>query len=278
MRPPPIDRLFVVLYAALGAAWVVDVTLGERLGEPWRRWVPLYVGLLAAHLLARFRLKPPRREDPSLVVDTSAVLDARLGPLLETGLADVLLVVPDRVISELQSLADHADAKRRVRGRRGLELLASLRANSRVRLVVDDRELREYAGKPVDECLIELAKDRGAKLLTGDFNLNKAAQARGVQVVNLNDVARAMRPAFAVGDRLEIDVTRAGEQSGQGVGHLDDGTMVVVEGARGFVGRRTAVVVTGLTQSSAGRMIFARCEGPVDGPVGEPVDTSPPTA
>jgi uncharacterized protein YacL len=264
MNPPLLHRAFAALAAAVSTAWVAEMCAAPHLPEVHARWLAISLGLVVGYLVARGTL--PRCESPEaeLVVDTSALLDGRLGDLLETGIVSATLVVPQAVIGELQGLADGDDKPRRARGRRGLELLTQLREHRQVRLVVDDRALREYAGKPVDERLIALAVDRGARLLTGDFNLNQVARTHGVAVVNLNDVARAMRPACSVGDRLELDVKRPGDQSGQGVGHLEDGTMVVVEGACEHVGRRVVLTVTSVTQSSAGRMIFGRCQGPVD--------------
>lgn len=264
MNPPLLHRLFAALAAAVSIAWVTEVCAAPHLPEVHARWLALWLGLLVGYLVVRGTL--PRRDahEAEFVVDTSALLDGRLGDLLETGIVSATLVVPQAVIGELQGIADSDDKPRRARGRRGLELLSQLREHAQIELVVDDRELREYAGKSVDERLIALAVDRGARLLTGDFNLNQVARTHGVAVVNLNDVARAMRPACAVGDRLELDVKRAGEQPSQAVGHLEDGTMVVVEGAREYVGRRVALTVTSVTQSSAGRMIFGRCQGPVD--------------
>lgn len=192
------------------------------------------------------------------VLDTSVLIDGRIADLIETEAIDNQLVIPRFVLAELQNIADSGDKMRRSRGRRGLDVLNRLRNNERVDLNIHDRELPEMADQPVDMKLILLARHLEAKIITGDFNLNKIARIHSVPVVNLNDISNALKPVFLPGEEFVVRVVKPGEESGQGVGYLDDGTMVVVEGARDHVSRTIRIAVTSVLQTSAGRMIFGR--------------------
>jgi uncharacterized protein YacL len=194
------------------------------------------------------------------ILDTSVIIDGRIADVVETRIFDTQLIMPGFVVAELQSVADSADRLRRGRGRRGLDILNRLRNNPDVDLVIYDRELPEFAGQPVDLKLVLLAKHLAGKLVTNDYNLNKVAQLHDVGVINLNDVANALKPVFLPGEHLDVRLVKAGEESGQGVGYLDDGTMVVVEGGREHLQQTVTVSVTSVLQTSAGRMIFGRCE------------------
>ena len=195
-----------------------------------------------------------------LVLDTSAVIDGRIADVVETRLLESPLVVPRFVLTELQAVADSSDRLRRGRGRRGLDILNRLRTKPEVELEIFDRELAEFSGQSVDLKLVLLAKHLGGKVVTSDYNLNKVAQLHEVDVVNLNDLANALKPVFLPGEALQVQIVKAGEEAGQGVGYLDDGTMVVVEGAREQVHKQVRVTVTSVLQTSAGRMIFGRSE------------------
>ncbi len=201
------------------------------------------------------RLKP-------CVLDTSVVIDGRIADVVETNVLDGQLVMPKFAIAELQAIADSSDRLRRSRGRRGLDILNRLRNNPTVELDIFEHELPEFVGQPVDMKLVVLAKHLGGKLLTNDYNLNKVARLQGVPVVNLNDLANALKPVFLPGERIEVQLVKAGEESGQGVGYLDDGTMVVVEGGRDYIGKQAALTVTSVLQTSAGRMVFGRFDSP----------------
>ncbi len=189
-----------------------------------------------------------------LLLDTSAVIDGRIADVMETKIVDVPVVIPRFVLSELQQVADSQDAQKRVRGRRGLDVLNRLRKSRGVR--IEDAELPGVEG--VDAKLVKLARTLDARILTTDFNLNKVAQVEGIEVVNLNDVAHALRPDVLPGEKLTVKILRTGESAGQGVGYLDDGTMVVAEECGARVGQPVEVVVTNIRQTSAGRMIFSR--------------------
>lgn len=197
------------------------------------------------------------------VLDTSVVIDGRIADVVDTQMLDHQLVMPQFVVAELQGIADSGDRMRRSRGRRGLDVLNRLRANSRVELMIFDRELPEFAGQSVDLKLVLLAKHLHGKVITNDYNLNKVAKLHGVGVINLNDVANALKPVFLPGETFEVRIVKPGEEAGQGIGYLDDGTMIVVEGGREHVHHTVRVAVTSVLQTSAGRMIFGRCEAQV---------------
>ncbi|MGA2617344.1 MAG: PIN domain-containing protein [Thermoguttaceae bacterium] len=194
------------------------------------------------------------------VLDTSVVIDGRIADVVETRIIDGPLIMPQFVISELQAIADSSDRLRRSRGRRGLDILNRLRTNAKADVQIFDRDLPELAGQPVDLKLVVLAKHLKGKLVTNDYNLNKVARLQGVEVVNLNDLANALKPIFLPGEQVAVRVVKAGEEPGQGVGYLEDGTMVVVESGREYIGRQVNITVTSVLQTSAGRMVFGKCE------------------
>jgi uncharacterized protein YacL len=196
------------------------------------------------------------------ILDTSVVIDGRIADVVKTKIIDNKLIMPRFVLSELHAIADSSDRLRRGRGRRGLNILNDLQANGEIELSIFDRELPEFAGQQVDQKLVILAKHLDGKIITNDFNLNKVARLNGVGVINLNDVANALKPLFLPGEIIEVRVVKPGEESGQGVGYLDDGTMVVVEGGREHINESVKIVVTQMLQTSAGRMIFGRIEAP----------------
>ncbi|MDZ4819486.1 MAG: TRAM domain-containing protein [Planctomycetota bacterium] len=195
------------------------------------------------------------------VLDTSVVIDGRIADVVETQVFDNQLIMPRFVIAELQGIADSSDRMRRSRGRRGLDILNRLRANTSIDVMIFDRELPEFTGQPVDLKLVLLAKHLNGRVVTNDYNLNKVAKLHGVEVINLNDLANALKPVFLVGETIDVRVVKAGESPGQGIGYLDDGTMIVVEGGRDHINTTIRVVVTSMLQKSAGRMVFGRYEG-----------------
>lgn len=193
------------------------------------------------------------------VVDTSAIIDGRLVDIIESHFIDGDVLVPQFVLAELQRIADADDSLRRKRGRRGLEVLDRLVAQSAVRTEV----VKDDPGPgPVDEKLIRMCLDREAALVTTDYNLNRVAALQGVRVLNVNQLANAMKPTFLPGERLSLTVVKEGREAGQGIAYLEDGTMVVVEDAAELVGRTIDVVVTSSLQTNMGRMIFARAAEP----------------
>ncbi len=205
------------------------------------------------------------------ILDTSAVIDGRIADVIETQMIDNQLVMPRFVLAELQGIADSNDRMRRSRGRRGLDILNRLRSNRLVDFQIHDRELPEMEGQPVDMKLVLLAKHLDGKLVTGDYNLNKVAKLHNVSVINLNDLSNALKPVFLPGEHVIVRIVKAGESEGQGVGYLEDGTMIVVENGRAHMGEDVEIGVTSVLQTSAGRMIFGKFEavaatGPVQVP------------
>ena len=196
-----------------------------------------------------------------LVLDTSVIIDGRIADVCDTRLIDTKLIVPRFVLQELQAIADSSDKLKRNRGRRGLDVLKRLQTNPKVELQMHDGnvpELRTGERIRVDERLVILAKALSARVVTNDFNLNKIAQLQGVDVINLNELANAMKTVALPGEMMPVRIVKAGDQIGQGVGYLDDGTMVVVEQGRSLIGQEVAIVVTSVLQTPAGRMIFGR--------------------
>lgn len=195
-----------------------------------------------------------------LILDSSALIDGRVADVVDTRILDVELIVPKFIIQEVQDIADSHDKLRRSRGRRGLDVLRQLQQDPKVDIHVNESESSSVKGRSVDQRLVELAKSLNGRVLTNDFNLNKVAGIQGVEVVNLNDVANALKPRFIPGEHIEIKLIKEGESPGQGVGYLDDGTMVVCENGGSDIGKLVNLTVTSVLQNSAGRMIFGRIE------------------
>jgi uncharacterized protein YacL len=194
-----------------------------------------------------------------MLLDTSVLIDGRIGDICATGILESQLIVPRFVLLELQQVADSPDKLKRNRGRRGLDVLAKLQQSSRISVVLYDSSARDQdKDAAVDTKLLNLAADLNARVLTNDFNLNKVAQLRGVDVININDLTNALKPVVLPGEKMLVRIVKAGEEPGQGVGYLEDGTMVVIEQARGFVNDEVEVTVTSALQTSAGKMIFGR--------------------
>ena len=197
------------------------------------------------------------------ILDTSVVIDGRIADIIETGIIDNQLVMPRFILSELQGIADSSDKMRRGRGRRGLDVLDRLRNNNDVDFKIYDRELPEMQGQPVDMKLLLLARHLEGKVVTGDFNLNKVAKLQNVPVINLNEIANSLKPVFLPGELIKIRVVKAGEGAGQGVGYLDDGTMIVIEEGRDHIGEEVNITVTSMLQTSAGRMVFGKFDSQI---------------
>ena len=190
-----------------------------------------------------------------VIVDTSAIIDGRIADISQAGFIPGSLIIPRFVLDELQHIADSYDAVRRNRGRRGLEMLTKLQKESNIPVNISEMDVKDV--KDVDSKLVKLAKIFGCAIVTNDFNLNRVAELQGVQVLNVNELANAVRPVVLPGEEMEVRIIQEGKESGQGVGFLDDGTMIVVEGGRRHINSRIEVVVTRVLQTAAGRMIFA---------------------
>jgi uncharacterized protein YacL len=197
-----------------------------------------------------------------LVLDTSVIVDGRIADIANTQILNTELVIPRFVLQELQTIADSSDKLKRTRGRRGLDMLNKLQTSEVIEIKILDVQPEHGARNDgVDDMLIDLADQLGGKVVTNDYNLNKVAQLRGVPVININDLANALKPVVLPGETLTIKVIKGGEEPGQGIGYLDDGTMVVAEGGRERLGEAVVLTVTSVLQTSAGRMVFGRLEG-----------------
>ncbi len=193
-----------------------------------------------------------------LVIDSSALIDGRIADVVETRILDAEMVVPKFIIQEVQDIADSHDKLRRSRGRRGLDVLRALQQDPKVDIHVHESDSAPAKGRSVDQRIVDLAKQLNGRVLTNDFNLNKVASVQGVEVVNLNDVSNALKPRYIPGEHIRIKLIKEGESPGQGVGYLDDGTMVVCENGGSEISKQIDLVVTSVLQNSAGRMIFGR--------------------
>jgi uncharacterized protein YacL len=270
----PID--FILGAAGIAGGMLVGFVLSQPLQYVSPRWLAATaaVAIYAMAAVVGWRLAIIKRDDiaaafPSLsarqaagsadepqqikLLDTSAIIDGRFLELVDLGVLEGDLRVPRFVLAELQTLADSADDTKRARGRRGLDLLARIRADESVELFeADYPDIPEVDGK-----LIRLAADTEGAIITVDYNLSKVAEVRGIPVVNISDVAAALKPAFLPGESLRLTVVREGKEPEQGVGYLEDGTMVVVQKGREYVGSVVDSEVTSVLQTSGGRMIFA---------------------
>jgi uncharacterized protein YacL len=195
-----------------------------------------------------------------LILDISVLIDARIVVILETLVLTSELVVPPFVVEELQSLADSPDRSRRARGKRGLEVLSRLQKLKKISLRSEDIDMPDFQHTSVDLKLLELARHLGCTLITCDHNMSKIAKDYSVETINLSELANALKTAFLTGERLTVELIKPGEEAGQGVGYLDDGTMVVVEGGQTYIGEHVVITITSMLQTSAGRMIFGRYE------------------
>lgn len=196
-----------------------------------------------------------KEENPKLL-DTSVIIDGRVADICETGFLEGTLIIPQFVLRELQQIADSSDPIKRNRGRRGLDILQRIQRSADVHVKILEQDFPKI--RDVDSKLVVLGKELGAKILTNDFNLNKVAELQGVPVLNVNQLANAVRPVVLPGELMSVHILKEGKEYGQGVAYLDDGTMVVVDSARKYVGKNVDVAVTSVLQTTAGRMIFTR--------------------
>lgn len=193
-----------------------------------------------------------------LVIDTSVIIDGRFADIAEIMILDMPIIIPRFVLQELQNLADSSDKMRRVRGRHGLDILDKMRKNTKLKIQMDEAEFPYI--KETDNKLLKLTQSLNGRLVTNDFNLLKVARVQGMEVININELANALKPVVLPGEQLEVKIIRVGEEPSQGVGYLNDGTMVVVEGASNRIGQRLNVNVTSVIQTNAGKMIFSSTE------------------
>ncbi len=192
------------------------------------------------------------------ILDTSAIIDGRILDVAQTGFLEGTIVLPRFILAELQGVADSTDPLRRTRGRRGLSVVTELQKIEALSIEIPETTLKELERDKVDEALVVLARQINGKVVTTDYNLNQIAQIEGVSVLNVNDLANSLKPMLLPGENVEIDIIRVGKENHQGVGYLDDGTMLVVEDGYKRIGERVKVTVTSMLQTSAGRMVFGR--------------------
>jgi uncharacterized protein YacL len=223
--------------------------------------VAIFAAYLGARVGARIRVVPVPKGNGNVgigtkIVDTSAIVDGRIVEIVESGFLEGVLIVPRFVVRELQSIADSTDSLKRTRGRRGFDVLSRLQELAVVE--ISERDFPDMAPGNVDARLVRLAQEIDGKLITNDYNLNRVAHVEGIPVLNVNELASAVKPVVLPGEEMHVHVTREGKETHQGVGYLDDGTMIVVEHGRRLIGEETDVIVTSVLQTVAGRMIFAR--------------------
>ena len=242
--------------------------LGLVLGGKHGEW------LEPARLISLFRAAGPQRRYK--ILDTSVIIDGRIADVCETGFVDGSLVIPQFVLKELQLVADSSDSLKRNRGRRGLDILQKIQKMSGVEVIVSDLDFPEV--REVDLKLIELARSLQGKIVTNDFNLNKVAQLRGVEVLNVNELANSLKPVVLPGEIMKVFILKEGKEYNQGVAYLDDGTMVVVDNARKMISKTIDIVVTSVLQTTAGKMIFGRFIDPATGAHAAPPPLPKPVA
>ncbi|MHC5111092.1 MAG: PIN domain-containing protein [Planctomycetota bacterium] len=280
--------LIVGMVVAYGLSLIADLIVEGSLGAegpdsrdpsvaPFVRALKIGIGVICSYLAVSFILqtkddvrfvipyvefsKQSKGSRP-LVLDTSVIVDGRIADISNTRIIESEMVVPRFVLQELQTIADSADKLKRTRGRRGLDMLNKLQTSEFADInILEVTPERSAAGAGVDEMLVDLALQLGGNVVTNDYNLNKIAQLRGVTVININDLANALKPVVLPGENMDVKIIKPGEEFGQGIGYLDDGTMVVAEGGREHIGENVKITVTSVLQTSAGRMIFGRLEG-----------------
>jgi len=230
---------------------IITVAQGREIFQIFGLHIPEGVGGLGREGIGG-RLVPRTNQ---LVVDTSSLIDGRIADIVQAGFITGSLIIPRFVLDELHHIADSYDATRRIRGRRGLEVLNRLQNELDIHVEISDVDLKDIPD--VDSKLVRLCKLLNCPIITNDFNLNQVAKIQSLQVLNINDLANAVRPVVMPGEELVVRIIQEGKEPGQGVGFLDDGTMIVVEDGRHFVNSELTVVVTRVLQTSAGRMIFA---------------------
>ncbi|MEI8348582.1 MAG: PIN domain-containing protein [Candidatus Omnitrophota bacterium] len=218
------------------------------------------LGLKGRHefnlIIPYVRFKRQDLKEETVVIDTSIIIDGRITDIVKTGFVEARFIVPRFVLNELQALADSTDHMKRQKGKRGIEVLHTLKKEQNIEVEVYNEDVEGV--KSVDEKIVMLAQNLDAKILTTDYNLNRIAQLQGVGVLNINDLANALKPSFVAGERISIKLIKEGKEHNQAVGYLEDGTMVVVENAKWLIGKTVEIEVTSVLQSPSGRIVFTK--------------------
>ncbi|GAB4581883.1 MAG: hypothetical protein Fur0022_46350 [Anaerolineales bacterium] len=250
--PPPIGQVMPLVGTIVCAYLGISLFVGRQ--EDFRT---LFSGAFIN------RSAPPGQASETaeqvVLLDTSVIIDGRIADIARTGFIPGTLLITRFVLQELQYIADSSDSLRRQRGRRGLEVLSDLQKNKQVKVKMTDQDIP--GNYPVDEKLVLLARQMNCPVLTNDYNLNRVAELQGVRILNINELANAVKVVFLPGETLTVQIIQEGKEYGQGVGYLEDGTMIVVENGQDYIGAKVPTVVTKVLQTAAGRMIFARPEG-----------------
>ncbi|MCH8879312.1 MAG: PIN/TRAM domain-containing protein [Planctomycetes bacterium] len=270
--------LVVGMVAAYGLSLVVDLLIVESAMRPEAlvRAIKLALGIVCCYFAISLILQTKddirfiipyveftkqKKGGRPVIMDTSVIIDGRIADIADTRIIESEFVLPRFILDELQAVADSADKLKRNRGRRGLDMLNKLQSNRNVDIKIVDVEFSADAqAEDVDQKLVTFAQQVDGRIMTNDYNLNKVAQLRGVEVININDLANALKPVFLPGERIVVKIIKPGEEADQGIGYLEDGTMIVAGGARRHIGEDVDITVTSVLQTSAGRMIFGKTD------------------
>jgi len=258
--------LFIAFLLAYGLSFVSNIMEKQQV-VPWiytlLTGIMGYLGLvLGSKKIEEFNFRAfhqTKEVTDYRILDTSVIIDGRIADICDTGFLDGILTVPRFVLDELQYIADSSDSMKRTRGRRGLDILNRMQRSSGITIEVADHDFPKIKG--VDAKLIALAKKMNGRIITNDFNLNKVAELQGIKILNVNELANALKPVVLPGEVMTVKIIREGKEPGQGVAYLDDGTMIIVDNAQRHQGMSVDVLVTSVLQTTAGRMIFSELKG-----------------
>ncbi len=215
-----------------------------------------FISVFSFDLFSEEKIEETEKEAMLKILDTSVIIDGRISDICKTGFLEGSFVIPEFVLEELQHIADSADELKRNRGRRGLDILKEMQNDSDIDVEIVNKDFEDIP--EVDSKLVKLAKVMGGSIITNDYNLNKVSELQGVEVLNINELANAVKPVVLPGEEMTVEIIKEGKEEGQGVGYLDDGTMIVVDSGINYMGETIDVMVTSILQTAAGRMIFAR--------------------
>lgn len=258
--------LLIAFLFAYGLSFVTNISEKRQI-VPWiyalvtvtMGYLGLVLGSNKIEELHVFGLHAPKEPVDCRILDTSVIIDGRIADICDTGFIDGNFIVPRFVLDELQYIADSSDSLKRSRGRRGLDILNRMQRVSGISIEVLDQDFPRIKG--VDAKLVALAREKKGKIITNDFNLNKVAELQGIKILNVNELANAVKPIVLPGESMTVKIIREGKEPGQGVAYLDDGTMIVVDNAQRYQGQLVDVQVTSVLQTTAGRMIFSEMKG-----------------
>ena len=258
--------LLIAFLLAYGLNFVSNIMEKQQV-VPWiytlLTGIMAYLGLLIGSKkieeFSFFGLGQPKDSGDYRILDTSVIIDGRIADISDTGFLQGNLIVPRFVLDELQYIADSSDSMKRSRGRRGLDILNRMQRSVGINIEISDQDFPKLKG--VDAKLVALAKKINAKIVTNDFNLNKVAELQGIRILNVNELANALKPVVLPGETMTVKIIKEGKETGQGVAYLDDGTMIIVDNAQKHQGSNVEVLVTSVLQTTAGRMIFSELKG-----------------